>query len=68
MFADPVFVAVRPEVLRELVPRMKALTEKFRKKHKIWPHPAQVYHMAVSEKEAEQKKQKKQERAKKRKL
>ena len=58
LFADPALVSVRPEVLRGLVGRMIPISEKFRKEHKIWPHPAQVYHMAVAGERAEQAKKK----------
>jgi len=40
---------VTPEELERLSGRMPFMAKQFYKKHKIWPHPAQLYHQAWKE-------------------
>ena len=46
LFADPAFTKVTVEELVALVPYMKTEIQKFRQKHKWWPHPAVLMHIA----------------------
>jgi len=40
---------VTPEELERLSGRMPFMAKQFYKKHKIWPHQAQLYHQAWKE-------------------
>ena len=54
LFADPGLTRVSLEELQRLSVRMESIAKKFYKKNKIWPHPAQLHHMAKEEEEEEQ--------------
>jgi hypothetical protein len=43
LFADPAFKAVNAKTLEEYSQNMWKFAQVHRKKHKIWPHPAQAY-------------------------
>jgi len=49
LFADPALTTVSPEELVENSQKMEKFALAHRKKHKIWPHPAQAY-VAVKKK------------------
>ena len=51
LFADPAFKTVNAEDLLQNYKKMGSFARAHRKKHKIWPHPAQAY-VAVSLKKA----------------